>query len=102
MEDGLKCINCDVVVHPDDAKLFAGVFVCPTCFTFSERLFRRSERELKQLLLVLQDTIRIALIEGRLFPEEGTSLEEIPKAKLLNEVALLQEKRDVFRRVGGS
>lgn len=102
--DSLNCMNCQAPVEQADAKLFAGVFVCPTCHMFAERLFRRSEAELKQLLVVLQDAIRIALIEGRLTPMEGGPLDEIPKQELLRTIVKLQETRDAAKRhpSGGS
>jgi hypothetical protein len=68
---------------------------------FAERLYRRSELELNQLLHVLQDAIRIAIIEGRLTPMEGGPLDEIPKQELLRNVMMLQEKRDAAKRRQG-
>lgn len=99
--DQLQCMNCQNRVPQEDAKLFAGVFVCPTCHMFAERLYRRSELELKQLLSVLQDAIRVAIIEGRLTPMEGGPLDEIPKQELLRNVMMLQEKRDAAKRRQG-
>ena len=101
MEERLRCMNCHSAVEQDDAKIFAGVFVCPTCHTFAERLYRRSELELKQLLTVLQDAIRIALIESRLVPMEGGPLNEVPKQELLRNIVMLQESRDAAKRRQG-
>lgn len=100
--EALTCLNCQTAVEQQDAKVFAGVFLCPTCYLFAERLYRRGERELKQLLLVLQDAIRIALVEGRLVPMEGGTLDDIPKDQLINSLVSLQEKRNAAKRHKGS
>lgn len=98
MEQGqLMCINCHKSVEQNAAKLFVGVFVCPSCFTLADRLYKRSKLELEQLLVLLQDSIRVALIEGRLFPMEGGPLDEIPKADLLRTIVKLQETKDAKR-----
>jgi hypothetical protein len=90
--DGLRCLNCPRTVPTNEAKVFAGVFVCPTCHDTAERLYRRSEGELRMLLLMLKESIRIALVEGRLHVGER-SVEEVSKTDLLRMMVRLEEQR---------
>ena len=85
---GLPCVNCQEPTSEQDAKLFAGVFVCMSCHARAGRVYIRGESELRRLLCVYQEAIRIALIEGRLFGPE--QYEESPsKESVLREVIAL-------------
>lgn len=90
---GLPCMNCQQPVDPNNAQVFSGVFVCPTCFTMATRLFDRSKKELNDLLLMLQEGIRIALIEGRLQFREGPDV-GLSKKEVLEAIVKLQEMSD--------
>lgn len=87
----LPCLNCGKEVSSEDAQLFAGVFVCPTCDLFAKRLYSRSEQELKQLLFLLKESIRLALTQGKLMPGEHVPLDDLPKKDLLEMIVKLQE-----------
>jgi hypothetical protein len=89
---GLPCMNCGKELHPSEAKIFAKVLVCPLCYSVAETLFRKGERELKKLLLMLQETLRVALVEGRLHlkPED---LEDPTAQQVVTAIAQLEEKR---------
>lgn len=90
--DGLCCLNCHKTVPTSDAKVFAEVFVCSTCHDTAERLYQRSEGELRMLLLMLKESIRVALVEGRLHVGER-SVEEVSKTDLLRMMVRLEEQR---------
>lgn len=94
--ESLTCLNCKQPVVSDNAKIFAEVFVCSSCYETAERLYRRSEGELKMLLLMLKESIRIALLEGRLFVGEQ-SPEDISKTDLLRMMVRLEEQRSASR-----
>ncbi len=63
---GLPCVNCKADVAPEDAKFFGKIFVCPTCYAIAERLYERGENELRMLLLILHESIRGAIVQGKL------------------------------------
>ena len=62
----------------------------------AERLFERSQRELRLLQSVLSESIRLALLEGRLQFASGP-LEEPSKRDVLEAIVELQENRDADR-----
>lgn len=88
----LTCMNCDVTVDPDEGKVFAQVFVCPTCYAMAERLYQRGEQELKSLLILQLEAIRLALVEKRFYfsPDKA---DEPSKADVLRAIVELEEKR---------
>jgi hypothetical protein len=88
----LACLNCSAVVAPEDGKEFGGVFCCPTCHLLATRLYERGSRELKQLLILMHESIRVALVEGRLQFGES-QLGELSKADLLAQIGQLVEER---------
>lgn len=89
----LPCLNCKCAVEPNDAKIFNGAFVCPTCNTMAERLYARSRQELTDLLVMLKEGIRIAIIEGRLQFREGAE-GDASKKEVLEAIVRLQEMSD--------
>lgn len=62
----LPCVNCHKEVASDQAKMFAEVLVCPECYVIAERLFERGNKELRMMLTVLKEMIRLTLIKGEL------------------------------------
>ncbi len=62
----IRCMNCGEMTLPKDGDLYLGVFVCPMCKGVAEILRKRARKELKHLLTLLDETIRLALVEGRL------------------------------------
>lgn len=86
-------MNCQTPVGPNEGKFFAGVFCCPGCHTTATRLYERAEGELRALLVMLQESIRLALVEQRL--QLGSeAIADIPKADLLRAVTQLQEAKE--------
>lgn len=92
----LPCMNCTTPVSPEEAKIFAEVFVCPTCFKVAECLYNKGSADLRALLSMMKEAIRIALIEGRLQLSEQ-SLQDVSKTDLLRAIVDLQEKHDASR-----
>lgn len=90
----LPCLNCKAPVDPPKAKVFAGVFVCPTCYEVAERLEQRGTAELKALLTLQREAIRIALVEGRLHLSLADVSREPTKREVLQEVLRLAEQAD--------
>ena len=90
----LTCMNCKVPVEQKEGQVFAAVFVCPKCFLIAERMYERSERELKGLLVMLRESIRIALLRGELTFAEGRPMEDVPKAEVMQMVMALSAKRE--------
>ena len=86
----LKCLNCKEGVASDDVKLFAEVFLCTRCYYVAERLYLQGERELRMMLLVLKEAIRIAALKGEL-QFSVQYIEDMPKADLLSHLAKLAE-----------
>lgn len=88
----LPCVNCHKDVAPEQAKMFAEVLVCPDCYIVAERLFERGNKELRMMLTVLKEMIRLALVKGELQfaqqqSEEGNSEDMMKKfARLAQEV----------------
>ena len=95
---GIPCMNCRKEVEQQDGKVFAEVFVCPTCYELAGRLYDRCEGELNRLLLMLREAIRIALVEGKLQYGPALPLDEVPKAELLKMIVELTEKKNAASR----
>jgi hypothetical protein len=93
---GPPCLNCHHEIPPEEGRLFAGVLVCANCFALAERLHERSLHELSMLQVMVRESIRIALVEGRL--QFATGHEgEVPKRDVLRAVVQLLEKRHADR-----
>ena len=88
----LNCLNCKKPVAPAEAKTYAGVFVCPDCFATAERLEQRGSEQLKWLLTVQREAIRLALIDGRLHLGPTDLAEGPSKREVLEQVLNLAEK----------
>lgn len=96
---GLSCVNCGKEVGSDEAKFFAQVFVCPDCFSIAERLYVKGEKELRMMLVMLKECIRLAIVKKELqFPEQN--VEDMPRKDLFAELArMAQDARlDALRR----
>jgi hypothetical protein len=91
---GLPCMNCGQHVDQSAGKVFAEVFVCPRCYEMAERLYTRCDGELRRMLLLLREAIRIALVEGKLQYGPATPMEDVPKADLLKMIVELTEKKN--------
>jgi len=97
---GLPCMNQKVCgttdVHPEQAKFFQKVFLCPVCFTVAEKLHLDGLTELQRLLSQWDEAIRVAAVEGRLqFLERSAG--DTSKTVLLQTIVQLTEARDARR-----
>ena len=88
----LPCMNCKTIVDPNKAKIFMGVFCCGQCHEIATRQYQRLERELRAMLTLTGETIRLALIEGRMTLGPA-DMKETPKSELLRSLIDLAEKR---------
>lgn len=88
---GIPCLNCKKEVAQQEGKLFAEVFLCPGCFLIASRLYERAEKDLKQVLVMMKEAIRIGLLQGQLqFSEE--ELKNLSKPDLLRQMAIFSEE----------
>ncbi len=88
----LRCLNCATEVSEGEARLFGGAFCCPTCHLIATRLYERGEKEIRKLLIGIQETIRIALIEGRLHFGED-EIDRLSRADVLRCIGRLMEDK---------
>jgi hypothetical protein len=86
----LSCLNCKKAVAPDQVKFFAEAFVCADCYLIAEQLYAKGQQELKMLLLLLKESIRVAIVKGEL-QFQPQQLRDMPKSDLLAHLAVLTE-----------
>lgn len=91
---GLECMNCHKPTSNEEGKLFAEVFVCSTCYVLAERLYQRTESELRGLLLVLKDKIREYLVQGKLQYSTEDAEKPLSKRDLLQAIMSVEEQRN--------
>lgn len=92
---GLPCQNCHKDVAPEDAKIYAAVFVCPDCNTIAMRFEERIMKELKNLQLIARESIRIALVKGELILGKANPLQDLSKKEVLESIIKMSEAKDV-------
>jgi hypothetical protein len=96
---GLACMCCKELVPGDEGKFFAKVFCCSRCYTVATRVVEVAEQELRQLLVVVRESTRIALLEGKL--EFKQSVETMSKKQLFEEIVRLDAVREAHLRNSG-
>lgn len=89
----LPCMNCRADVPPDAGKFFAGVFLCESCQAMAVHFHERLERELRYLLTMAKESIRISLVQGKFSFPEGPAGEP-SKREVLEEIIRMEERRD--------
>jgi|SRR5690606_32645055 len=100
----LTCLNCKAPVAEEDIKFFGKAFVCAVCHTTATHFYERLTKDLKNLLLVAHEAIRVALVEGRFHLAEN-GLKEVSKKELLEEILKMtqyKEARDKNRECSNS
>lgn len=97
LSGGISCMNCGQPVSEQDGKVFAEVFVCPVCYEMAERLYGKCEGELRRLLLLLREAVRVALVEGKLKYGPAQPLDDVPKEDLLRMIVSMTEKKNAAR-----
>lgn len=88
----LPCLNCKADVAPNAGKFFAEVFLCESCHLMAQHFHERLERELKYLLIIARESIRISLVEGKFSFPEGPAGEP-SKRQVLEEILKMEEHR---------
>ena len=87
-------MNCHEAVDPEKAQVFLGVYVCPTCHLVATRLRERIQAELKSLLTVADEALRIGLIEGKVVLGPAEAKRDLTKKEVLQQVMKLSEIAD--------
>ena len=91
-----KCMNCGSEQLAKDCRLCFGVLVCAECHEKANIIYDRARAELRTLLTLLEETIRLALVEGRLtFATEQASAS---KAQILRTILGLMENGNGAKR----
>jgi len=86
-------MNCKAPVLNGAGKFFAEVFLCDTCHVQAEHFWERTVRELKHLLTISKEAIRLSLISGKfVFPEGQQG--DLSKREVLEEVLKMEEARE--------
>lgn len=99
-QGGMPCLNCNKSVSQPEGNIFAGVFVCQECYERASRLHHRLEMELRKMLMMSREAIRIALVEGKL--HFGTEqARDISKEELLKMIVKMSEKNNATGPSGG-
>lgn len=93
MPDTLCCLNCKQPMRPEEAKLFAEVFVCPSCYAMAEHFWQRLTKELRQLQVMAKESIRVCLLEGKFHFPEGAAAQEVSKRAVLESILAMEEAR---------
>lgn len=88
----LKCMNCQREILPNRGEFFMEVFVCSDCKRVAERLYERAQQDVKHLLVMMKEAIRLGLVQGKLQFRDPTQVEEVSRPDLLTKMAELAEK----------
>jgi hypothetical protein len=107
-------MNCHRPVDPAVAKFFGGsndlpsrpggqpsVFVCPECFDLAELFRNRGRADLLDLLAMLEEAIKQALVRGELKLGSNEPLRDLSKKEVLEQIIKLKEKMDAHRSGSG-
>jgi hypothetical protein len=87
-------MNCKEPVNSNEAEIFAGVFCCTRCALVARRFFERGAQDLNGLLLMLQESIRIALVRGELKLGTAEPFRDLSKKEVFEQIIKLREKMD--------
>ena len=87
----LPCVNCGNEVPEKDVKFFAQILVCPDCYFMSERLYSRGKKELSMLLLLLKESIRVAIVQKQL-QFSPKIIDDMPQEDLFGELTKLAQQ----------
>lgn len=105
---GLECTNCSREVEPNEAKFFGApgngqrapntaVFVCAECYALAELFEQRATEQLKSLLMLSKECIRLALMEKRLKLGPLPPQRDLTKREVFESLLQMLEKRDEVR-----
>ena len=88
----LKCMNCQKELQPNGGEFFMEVFICSSCKLIAERLYERAQQDVKHLLVMMKEAIRLGLVQGQLQFRDPEQVEEVTRPNLLNKLAELAEQ----------
>ncbi len=105
---GLECTNCSREVEPNEAKFFgapgngqqapnAAVFVCSDCYALAELFDQRAMQQLKSLMMLSRECLRLALMEKRLKLGPLPPQRDLTKREVFESLLHMLEKRDEVR-----
>jgi hypothetical protein len=89
---GLSCMSCHKEVVEEQGKFFAEVFVCPDCFLLATRFYERAEQDLKRLLVMMKEAIRVGLLQGKLQFKTPEQIKEAPRNDVLEKLSELAKE----------
>ena len=90
-------MNCKEPVERGKEKFWGQVFVCETCHELATHFFRRLEKDLKNMLVMAQESIRVSLTQGKFhFTEQGAS-----KKAVLEEALRMESSREAIQKARG-
>lgn len=91
-------MNCDKELEKGEMKLFAQVCVCSGCAKTAERMLDRANEELKLVLVMMKEAIRVALLEKKLQFATPDQIRSMKKGDLLSKLGDLVEKAQERKR----
>lgn len=65
-QSGIPCVNCKTPVSPDDAKMYAQIFLCESCARTAEVVSTRFDQSIDRLKVIKHELIRHMLVAGQL------------------------------------
>ncbi len=86
MEENLPCMNCGKATTP--GALWGGVYVCHDCANTATIVYHNGLAELAKLKTLLQESIRLLLVQGKLTAQTDATQ---GKADVLKQIITLQE-----------
>jgi len=88
----LRCLNCGTTLPASSFKMCFDVMVCEHCHGVAQIIYDRGRSELRTMLTLMRESIRLALIEGRLTLPEPAA--KPSKREILRTILQLVETRD--------
>lgn len=84
----------------DDAKIFAEVLVCSTCFLMASRLYEHLHNDMTGCLLLAKDKIRELLTLGQFQYATEEQRSPLSKQELLTAITAMYNRKDEDRVPG--
>ena len=85
-------MNCKREVPPNGGEFFMEVFICGNCKKIAVRLYERAQKDVKHLLVMMKEAIRLGLVQGQLQFRDPEQVEEVTRPDLLSRLAELAEQ----------
>jgi hypothetical protein len=100
----VRCVCCKKEIDSDDLKVFSSVGVCPDCYEVADMVMKRGVLELKRLMTLMEEAVRVSLIEGRLSLHNDHKTSPSKKQVLSTVVTLVEaldrrKASETFRKV---